>query len=339
MATMQGLSVTDPIAGRVSVVIPTFQQVSFIRETLDSVIAQDYRDIEIIVTDDGSTDGTAQIISEYAVTWPGRIVPVFSPVNTGIAANFNRGLALVKGEYIAWLGGDDLMYPEKISRQVALLQQNPDAVGCCHDAEVFESDTGQVYGAFSELFNGKQGFREGGVELWFDAGYFMLPSTVMIRSAAAPAHGFDERLKYANDWLFDIEVFRQGRCVVINETLGRYRRHGGNVTGNVSAWTTGNEDGMLALCIVDARYPELHHLTRRRRAVLFFGAASKAYFAGEKKKCRGYLLVAARQGAVIKSMVLYAGLTLFGPMLARLNTLMPYQRPAWFSSLLRMMKR
>lgn len=338
MPPTRGFSIVNPVPGRVSVVIPAYQQSAFIRETLESVLAQDYDNFEIIVTDDGSTDGTAQIICEYAAKWPERIRPVLSQVNTGIASNFNRGLAQVRGEFIAWLGGDDIMYPDKLSRQVRLLQQNPDAAGCCHDAEVFESGTGHVYGVFSELFNGKRGFREGGVELWFDAGYFMLPSTVMIRSWTVPDHGFDERLKYANDWLFDIEVFRQGRCVVINETLGRYRRHDNNVTGDISARKTGNEDGMLALCIIDSRYPDMHRLVRRRRSIFFMGAASKAFFAGDSKKCREYLLISAHQGALFKSLALYAGLTLFGPTLTRLNSLMPYQRPTWFIYMLKLMK-
>src|SRR6185369_8625379 len=219
----------------VSVVIPTYNQVEFVKETIESVLAQGYQPLEIIVTDDGSIDGTAEVIQEFAKQHPKKIIPVLSNRNTGIAANLNRGLRNARGEYIAWLGGDDLMLPDKIKKQVELLRRRSDAIGCCHDAEIFESPSGRVLGSFSRLMNGKSGFREGGVELWFDASYFMLPSTVMVRSSAIPAHGFDERLKYANDWLLDIEIFRQGKCAVINEILGRYRRHGNNVTGDVRA--------------------------------------------------------------------------------------------------------
>lgn len=321
------------ISGLVSVVIPTYNQIEFVRETFDSVLAQDYPCLEIIITDDGSEDGTSDVIEEYAARYPEKIVAVLSGKNTGIAANFNRGLNKVRGEYIAWLGGDDLMFPEKIRKQVELLHQRTDAVGCCHDAEVFESPSGKVLGIFSQLMNGKMGFKEGGVELWFDASYFMLPSTVMIRSEAVPAHGFDERLKYANDWLLDIEIFRHGKCVVINEVLGKYRRHANNVTGDARARNQGNEDGMIALCIVDSRYPELHRLVRKRRVVFFLAAATWAFRDGDLKKSRDYLKVAIHQGALIQSIALFVGLAIFGSYVIKQTALLPYQRSPFFIKL------
>ena len=326
------------LPGLVSVVIPTYNQVEFVRETFDSVLAQNYPRIEIIITDDGSVDGTSDVIKEYAARYPGKIVPVLSDKNTGIAANFNRGLNKVRGEYIAWLGGDDMMFPEKIGKQVGLLQQRSDAVGCCHDAEVFESPSGRVLGTFSLLMNGKPGFKEGGVELWFDASYFMLPSTVMVRSESVPAHGFDVRLKYANDWLLDIEIFRHGKCVVLNEVLGRYRRHANNVTGDTRARKQGNEDGMIALCIVDARYPELHALVKKRRAVFFLAAATSAFRDGDSKKFRDYLKVAISQGALVRSIALFVGLPIVGAYVIKQTALLPYQRSPLFMKLSKYIK-
>jgi hypothetical protein len=181
--------------------------------------------------------------------------------------------------------------------------------------------------------NGRLGFKEGGVELWFDANYFMLPSTVMIRSEALPAHGFDERLKYANDWLLDIEIFRQGKCVVINDVLAKYRRHANNVTADPRARKQGNEDGMVALSIVDARYPDLHYLVRKRRIVFFLAAASWAFRDGQFKKSRDYLKVAIRQGAYARAISLFVGLWLFGPYILKQTALMPYQRSVFFKKL------
>lgn len=326
------------VSGLVSVVIPTYNQIDFVRETFDSVLAQEYSNFEIIISDDGSIDGTVEVIQEYAVRYPDKIVAVLSDKNTGIAANFNRGLRKVRGEFIAWLGGDDLMFPEKLSMQVELLQQRVDAVGCCHDAEVFELPSGKVLGIFSQLMNGKRGFREGGVELWFDASYFMLPSTVMIRSEAVPPHGFDERLKYANDWLLDIEIFKQGKCVVINKVLGKYRRHANNITGNVLAKKQGNEDGMIALCIIDARYPELHNLVRKRRIVFFLAAATWAFRDGDLKKSRNYLKVAIYQGAIIRGVAMYFGLAIFGTYVLKQTALTPYQRSPFFMKLSKFIK-
>lgn len=300
------------ISGLVSVVIPTYNQAGFVKETFDSVLTQDYPNLQIIITDDGSTDGTVAIIKQYAEQHPDKIVPIFTDRNTGIPANFNRGFRQVKGEYIAWLGGDDLMLPGKISKQVKLLQQRPDAVGCCHDAEVFQSHDGQVIGLFSELKNGRREFREGGVELWFAPNYFMLPSTVMIRSVAAPLHGFEERLKYVNDWLFDIEVFRLGKCVPLNEVLGKYRRHESNTTSSSGLRTTGHEEMMIALTIIESRYPELYGYVNKRRKLMYLSLAVKSFRGGDLPRAQRYLLVAIHNGLVFRGMFVLVALKLFG---------------------------
>ncbi|CAN4273172.1 WcaA Glycosyltransferases involved in cell wall biogenesis [Methylophilaceae bacterium] len=323
------------VSGMVSVVIPTYNQVGFVKETIDSVLAQDYPFLQIIITDDGSTDGTAKIIQDYAQQYPEKVGAVTSVINTGIPANFNRGFQQVKGEYIAWLGGDDLMLPEKITKQVKIMQERPDAVGCCHDAEVFQSQDGKLIGLFSELMNGRLEFKEGGVELWFAQNYFMLPSTVMIRSAAAPQHGFDERLKYQNDWLFDVEVFRQGKCVPLNEVLGRYRRHENNVTGNFSLLNTGHEEVMISLAIIESRYPELYRYVNKRRKQMYLSLAVKSFRNGNSRSARYYLLAAIRNGLVLKGVVVFIALMLFGQYVLKQLSLPTYSKSSIFVKLTR----
>lgn len=314
---------------KVSVIIPTYNQKDFVRETIDSVLAQTYSNIEIIVTDDGSADDTGKIIQEYASRNPDKIKPVYSEKNIGIAANMNRGLAERTGEFIAWLGGDDVMLPGKIQKQVDLLIGRSDAVGCCHDAEVFDSQTGKTLGLFSELYNGKKGYRDGGVELWFKSGYKMLPSTMMIRSSAVPPHGFDDRLVFANDWLFDIEVFRQGRCVVINETLAKYRRHDRNITADPGTKARALEETLIVLGIVDARYPELHSFVKKRRLSVFLTEAVKSYAQGDLPRFRRYLAVSASEGAWMRAFALYLGCRLFGSLLSKMILREAYNMPRW----------
>jgi glycosyltransferase involved in cell wall biosynthesis len=322
------------VPGLVSVVIPTYNQRALVGETLDSVLCQSYQQLEIIVTDDGSSDGTAEIIKEFARKHA-NIIPILHLMNSGIAANMNGGLRIVRGEFIAWLGGDDIMFRDKLAKQVEALRNRADAVGCCHDAEVFESPSGRVLGPFSEVLNGKRGFREGGVELWFDRSYFMLPSTMMVRSSAVPAHGFDERVRFANDWLLDVETFRNGKCIVINEILGRYRRHGGNVTGSQEAQKFGSEDGLVALAIAEARYPELSRLCRNRRAVFFLSAAVNAHRCGQGEVARQFVRAAMRHGAYIRGIVLWCGILLFGDYIAQESAQLNFRRSALSKWLIR----
>lgn len=321
------------IPGLVSVVIPTYNQKDFVRETFDSALSQDYQNIEIIITDNGSSDGTVDVINEYVAQHPGKIVSILSERNTGLASNFNRGLAKARGEYVAWLDGDDVMFPERIGKQVNLLRSRPDAVGCCHDAEVFRSPSGEVLGVFSELCNGKRGVKEGGVELWFDAGYLMLPTTFMYRTANIPEHGFDERLKYANDLLFHIEVFRQGKCAVIDEVMGRYRRHANNATSSQLMRDTGIEEAMIVLGIVEARYPELINLTRKRRIGIFFAAATKLFKSGDAKNVRYYVNSAIHQGAWLRGPAFYVAFLIFGSYISKQSEKIQFERSYLFKKL------
>jgi len=258
---------------KVSVVIPAYNGEDYIAEAVTTSAEQDYEPLEVIVSDDGSTDGTPDIVRDLAGRYPERVRPVLAQRNRGIASAFNQALTALDGELIAWLGGDDVMLPGKIAKQVSRLAERPDAVACVHDAEVFESSTGRVYGRFSQLNNGRRGLLEGGVELLFHPTYLMLPSATMVRRSACPPGGFDERLQIANDWLFDVAVFRNGRCVVVDEVLSRYRRHGGNITARPGGEARSFEEALTALTVAQARYPELSRLARRRRAALMLGRA------------------------------------------------------------------
>jgi glycosyltransferase involved in cell wall biosynthesis len=286
-------------APKISVIVPIYNQANFIRETVDSVLAQDECDLELILSDDGSTDGTSEILRDYAEREPERVRLVTSERNTGIAGAFNRALDAHTGDYIAWLGGDDVMLPGKISRQLAALEARPDAIGCCHDAEVFDSGSGRAYGRFTEVYNGRRGVRNGGVELLLDPAYLMLPSTMMVRSSAVGDLRFDQRVRVSNDWLFDIELFQRGSIVGLDDVLARYRRHESNATSLVSDVL---EDALVVLAVADARYPELHRLIRPRRAAAIFGEASRRWRQGDRRAALRYASAALGSGGLWRSL-------------------------------------
>lgn len=130
---MPGPVVPDPVAPHplpprplVSVVIPTYNQAAYLREAIDSVLAQTYPDIECIVVDDGSTDGTADILATY-----GDRITSFRQPNRGAAVALNVGLRAARGELICWLSSDDAYLPAKVERQVEALRLRPDAGLCC----------------------------------------------------------------------------------------------------------------------------------------------------------------------------------------------------------------
>jgi glycosyltransferase involved in cell wall biosynthesis len=278
---------------KVSVVMAVYNAEPFIAEAANSVLEQDHSNLELLISDDGSTDGTLAIARELA-SRDSRVKVIHDEVNQGKAAAANRALSASDGELIAWLDGDDIMLPGKLSAQVSVLQSRPDAVGCCHDAEVFESGTDRVLGRFSQIYNGRP-LQEGGVELWFDPTYRNLPSATMFRASARPPHGLDTRLRRANDWLFDIEVFRQGACAVIPEALVRYRRHPEQMTSEEarSEWL---QESLEVMDIVEERYPELRAKARASRAALLLGESRRLARAGERRRALGRFASAVRAG-------------------------------------------
>lgn len=282
---------------RVSVIMAVFNEERFLAEAVESVLAQTFEDFELIISDDGSTDATPALARAFAEREPERVRLIRAERNQGKPFALNRALEARRGELIAWLDGDDVMLPTKLERQLAALDGDPRAVGCTHDAEMFDSDSGRSLGRFSADANGRP-LRSGGIELWFDPTYRMLPSATMIRSSAAPAGGFDERLSFTNDWLFDIEVFRQGRCVAIDDVLVRYRRHTDNFTTRAGASGVSFEEGLMTMAIVTARYPELQRRARTMSAAILLGRARSCAARGKWRRAWRYSTAAYGVGGV-----------------------------------------
>ncbi len=107
----------------VSVIIPTYNRGWVLREAIDSVLAQDFRDFELIVVDDGSTDNTGQILDAYH-----QDLMVIRQSNKGVSAARNRGIAAAGGGLIAFLDSDDLWLPRKLSSQIDFFNSNPGAM-------------------------------------------------------------------------------------------------------------------------------------------------------------------------------------------------------------------
>lgn len=246
---------------KISVFLLVYQQVDFIRDTLESVLAQDYPNLEIVVGDDGSTDGTVEILHDYDKKYPGLFKLVLSSVNAGITANSNKILAKCSGDYIALMGGDDLWLPGKLNKQVEWLLHNPDAALCHTKTEVFESTSGETI-AFIPVSETSRNAPVGlGEFLKNTPGY--VSSSFMIPRWAIPKSGFDERVRLVSDWLFTLEILARGRMGYIDEVLTKYRRHDGNVSAKHSMMFT---DMMLACDIAEGKYPQYIRYIKKCRA-------------------------------------------------------------------------
>src|SRR6476660_5130840 len=112
---------------RVSVCIPSYNHAPYLAEAIDSVLAQTYRDFEIVLVDDGSTDDSLEIAQGYAARFPDvvRVLTHANHANLGISETVNLAYQESRGEFWSGLPSDDMLYPDKLERQVAFLDAHP----------------------------------------------------------------------------------------------------------------------------------------------------------------------------------------------------------------------
>jgi glycosyltransferase involved in cell wall biosynthesis len=124
---------------KVSVCVTTYNQEPYIRECLQSILDQETGfDFEVIVGDDRSTDGTSAIVREFAERYPGKVIAVLRTANIGAAENYRSVLRTARGEYVAYLDGDDYALPTKLARQAMLLDSAPDCTAVFHQLRMVD---------------------------------------------------------------------------------------------------------------------------------------------------------------------------------------------------------
>jgi len=173
----------------VSVIIPTFNRGRLLKEAVDSVLAQDYPDFELLVVDDGSVDDSAEILHAY-----GQRLNLIQQQNRGVSAARNAGIAAASGRYIAFLDSDDLWLPQKLTRQVQFFNRYPDAL-ICQTEEIWMRNGRRV----------NPGFRHRKLSgMIFEPSLHLClvsPSAVMIRRSLFDEVGlFDENLPACEDY-------------------------------------------------------------------------------------------------------------------------------------------
>ncbi|GHE43547.1 glycosyltransferase [Sphingobacterium griseoflavum] len=169
----------------VSVVVPCFNAESTIIETLDSILLQDYRNIEIIIVNDGSTDSSLDLINAFAAR--GTNVNVIAQANFGQSRARNVGMHAAKGEYIMFLDADDLLATTYVSECVEVFRQRPEVLLVYSDMELFERETGVFH---LDAFNLRQFLIRNCIPS------FCMCRTKQIRDLG----GFDEAMECNEDW-------------------------------------------------------------------------------------------------------------------------------------------
>lgn len=188
---------------QVTVAIPTYNAERYIKESLESVLSQTYRMLEVIVMDERSTDRTLEIVQSFDDS---RIRIHRNPERLGIGRNWNQGLRLGTGPYVIIHHQDDIMAPDGIERKVAFLDEQPSAGFVYSRVEVIDEEGGKLpnqLGWFSndlfdrdQLFDSIQFF----MALLLGKNLICCPSVLLRREAALKINGFDEDMPFALDW-------------------------------------------------------------------------------------------------------------------------------------------
>lgn len=223
----------------VSVVIPTYNSPDMLAETLESVFAQTFRDFEVVVINDGSTDDTLQRLEPFQAREPDRL-RVITQANGGIGVARNRGIDEARGKYVALLDHDDLWMPTKLETQVAFLERNPQCIAA-----------GVAYATSLEpsvpLFDRDQVCDERGIVqrpyYWMAREQYIMQTSMTLydKQRAGDARFAVER-GAIEDIPFQVLLLARGAYGIAGrDILGIYRVHGGNFSSTGKFYYAGTK--------------------------------------------------------------------------------------------------
>ena len=197
----------------VSIIIPNYNKAPYIRESIESALNQTYKNIEVIVVDDGSTDKSKEIIKSFGK----RIKAYFLPhKNANVARNF--GFKKSKGEYIQFLDSDDIILPEKIEKQVELLEKTGADMALCYWAHITHSGELKNIKELPKEFHDRELFR------WFIQGNWFASDCPLYKRQFIKEITWDENLNRVQDGDFHLKVaMHYPTAKTIPEVLAYYR--------------------------------------------------------------------------------------------------------------------
>ncbi|MBQ9940216.1 MAG: glycosyltransferase family 2 protein [Clostridia bacterium] len=204
----------------VSIIMPSYNTGRFIKETIESVLAQSYPVWELIIVDDCSTDNTDDVVNQYLADE--RIRYIKNDTNSGAAVSRNRALREAKGKWIAFLDSDDLWEPDKLQKQISFMRDNGYHFSYTNYIEIDEESKANGKSVTGPKRISKHGMYNycwmGCLTVMYDA------DTVGLIQIAD--------IKKNNDYAMWLKVCKKANCYLLNETLARYRKRSGSISNH-----------------------------------------------------------------------------------------------------------
>lgn len=211
---------------KISVIIPTYNYGEYVSEALDSVLAQTYKDYEIIVIDDGSTDNTKDIVGKYIENSIGNIKYIYQE-NKGVSNARNTGIKNARGEYIAFLDADDIWFPDKLELQMDLFEKNPElGLVFCNTFSFNEHSSSKKTG-----FQLNPAGEPAKILQSLVIRNRISTNTVIVKKRYFDKTGlFDEDLRFGEDYDMWLRIAKYYKVDYLNTVLTKYRLHVNNLS-------------------------------------------------------------------------------------------------------------
>ena len=275
----------------VSVIMPTYNAAAFVAETVESVLAQTYEPIELVVVDDASDDATPEIVERYAKRYPDRVRFQRASERAGPCRRRNDAIDLATGSLIAWLDHDDLWEPEKTAREVEVLQARPE-VGLVYSGyEAFDSETREPL-----PWRDRDSEAEGDVLVpLFVRGCFVGSLTALFRREVLTRRRIRLRevdFSFGDDYFLWLVLSLDWQVARIDEVLAYYRLHSENESQRLGE-TNYHLRRVALLREFLEQYPEaVPRLGKWRRRGIARHFLSAAHFESRRSRSRSWLAVA-----------------------------------------------
>jgi glycosyltransferase involved in cell wall biosynthesis len=255
--TVQQPSLPQGSDGRplVSVIIPCYNSARYLAETIESVLAQTYPRVEVVLVDDGSTDATAQIAQDYPVNY------VYQ-TNRGISAARNTGFLHSQGKYVLFLDHDDRLLPRGVEAGVKLLEEHPECAIAVGEHKFIGAD-GTEIGYSHKHAAGRDHYLR-----LLEHNFIETPCSALHRRSNLEVAGvFDESVQGAEDYELYLRIARQSALITHGAAVAEYRLHDANTSGNAEQMF------LVSLQVLQMQLPHLQgdkeKLRKHRRGVRF----------------------------------------------------------------------
>lgn len=210
------------MSGFVSIIIPTFNGREFIEKTIESCLKQSYKDLEIIVIDDGSSDGSRELLSAYKE----KVTLIFNKKNLGIVKNINQAVKAITSDYFIFLGHDDLLAENHVEIMLNEFESGVVAVHCNSMLiNKYDEETGFARDDSIQLAKTANSMFELSINNFISSCGLLCKTSVFKHIG-----GWDNAYLHYGEWLFYIRALEHGKIKYTTKTHAYYRRHDTNIT-------------------------------------------------------------------------------------------------------------